>query len=118
MVEPADQRLEERLSVLIDKVIRLMPKKGRAVSLYATSNGSYDIFESGIMQLWKSRYENGDPVTRWKKLSKQEFLSWVYSQPQEVQERVSQNISDYITNETPQERGEVEFPRSRHLFGY
>lgn len=51
-------------------------------------------------------------------VTKEEFLEWMLNQPYCVKEQVHQNLLDYINIETPKERGEVEFPESRYLFGY
>lgn len=115
-----DLLLEDKLPKLLDEAIAVMPKKGRAIKLYNKRNNKpfYEVDETGIIKFWKGNYPNGDPVTRWKNLTRDEFLDWIFKQPEKTQQQVYQNLLNYIKTETPKERGEVEFPRSNYLFGY
>ncbi len=117
MGEPA-VKLEEKIPALIDKAMSLLSQKGRAANLYKIRSEFYQIEASGIVHYWKGSYPNGDPVTDWKQMSKDEFLSWVNAQPSFVREQVHQNLQTYIKTPTPKEQGVEEFPQPRYPMGY
>lgn len=116
--------LEERIPELLDRAISIMPKKGRAIKLYTGLDGNpaspyFLVFGEGIFREWgERRGPKLGPITRRQPLSRDEFLQWVATQPDPVKEKVYQNLQEYITTETPKERGEEEFPQSEYLMGY
>lgn len=110
--------LEETIPGLFKRAISVMPQKGRAITLYRADGVSYTRYSGELHNSWKACQENGDPTTKWRYMSDEEFLEWVDTQPVSVQEGVRSNLQDYISTETPKERGEEEFPEPQHAFGY
>lgn len=105
--------LELRINELLDKAMPLIPLKGRALTILR-GDLSYEIFQDGIYMFWKTKRENGDPITRKKNLTRNELIQSLSQYPSSVQEQICQNISDYIGTETPKERGEEEFPQENY----
>lgn len=123
-MEEHDKPLEDRIPNILDEAISLMSKKGRVLKIYSGLNSkpeypAFEVHSEGMFKLWpEGRGPRLGPITRWKPISKDEFLQWVAAQPDAVKEKVYQNLDTYITTETPKERGEVEFPESEYLMGY
>ena len=112
--------LEERILELLDRAISLMPQKGRAIKLVGGGgNYLYEVDESGIIKYWKDRHpEREYPITRWEKMTREEFSSCVGGQPHDIKQEIYKNLLTYMETETPKERREEEFSESRYSTGF
>lgn len=105
---PDTEVLEDEIRELFDKAVACMPQKGRAINLL-NGNPFYDVDELGINKFWGE--------TSHKIITAEEFFHWLSEQPESTKKEVYRNLQDYISTQTPKERGEIEFPPSRYPFG-
>lgn len=96
-----DTVTDTTISGLLDKAILKVasPQAKYAVHVYVDRHDvSYLIFADGMTKFWKSRDGDGNPITDFEDVSKEDFMAWLRTQSQEKKKVVYENLSNYQGN--------------------
>lgn len=85
--------LEEAiLMVQSDKVKHTLP-------IYIDLHGiCYEIFAEGLVRYWKGRDEEDNPITLFADSTKEDFLGWFQTLPQDKKKEIYERLSKYERN--------------------
>ena len=99
----------EDLEKILNKVLKLVNERKVPAKVY---KGMLIYTNNEIVKYYKVILDDGNPATKHDKISKENFLNWLYSQSKDVQDEVYKNLLNYIKH------GKPTAPSSEYLFGY